>query len=136
MEIAGFKTQSSGFGPDETMKRLAAAIEARGMTVFAHIDHAAAAHQAGLTLWPTAVILFGDPHMGTPLMQVARTVAIDLPLRAMVWQDPSGATWLSYNDPKWIFERHGLDSNADPARALREALIACVQEAVGALQPQ
>jgi uncharacterized protein (DUF302 family) len=130
MKIASLETQRSAFGPDETMKRFSAAIEARGMTVFARIDHAAAAAQTGLTLRPTAVIIFGDPRMGTPLMQVTRTVAIDLPLRALVWQDVSGATWLSYNDPSWFLQRHGLDPSADPALAMATALIACVQEAV------
>ena len=78
----------------------------RGMTVMARIDHGAAAAKVGLELRPTEVVFFGNPSAGTPLMQAAQTMAIDLPLRALVWQDAEGRTWLAYNDPEWLAQRH------------------------------
>lgn len=78
------------------------------MTVFARVNHAALAAEAGLPLRPTEVILFGNPRGGTPLMQASQTIGIDLPLKALVWQDESGKTWLSYNEPRWLAARHGI----------------------------
>ena len=90
---------TSIFDPTETMDRLEAEIRAQGMTVFARIDHAAGAAEAGLKLLPTELIIFGNARGGTPLMQSIQTVGIDLPLKALVWEDASGTTWLSYNEP-------------------------------------
>ena len=78
------------------------------MTVFARIDHAAGAAQAGLSLRPTEVLIFGNAKAGTPLMQANQTMGIDLPLKALVWQDADGKVWLSYNEPNWLATRHGL----------------------------
>jgi uncharacterized protein (DUF302 family) len=108
MAAEGLITLASGLGPKDTMDRLEAAIRAKGMTVFARIDHAAAAAQVSLTLAPTELLLFGNAKAGTRLMQSAQTIGIDLPLKALVWQDASGKTWLSYNDPLWLAKRHGL----------------------------
>ncbi len=72
------------------------------MTILARIDHAAAAAKVGMTLRPTEVLIFGDPLAGTPLMQAAQTLGIDLPLKALVWQDDAGKTWVAYNDPTWL----------------------------------
>jgi uncharacterized protein (DUF302 family) len=83
------------------------------MQVFARIDHAAGAAEAGLTLAPTEVIIFGNARGGTPLMQSVQTVGIDLPLKALVWEDASRTTWLSYNEPSWIAQRHRIQ-NAEP----------------------
>ena len=83
------------------------------MNVFARIDHAAAAAEVGLTLRPTELIIFGNARGGTPLMQPNQTVGIDLPLKALVWQDAAGKTWISYNEPRWIVQRHGI-VNAEP----------------------
>jgi uncharacterized protein (DUF302 family) len=95
------------------MDRLEAAVRAKGMTVFARIDHAAGAAEAGLTLRPTELLIFGNARAGTPLMQARQTIGIDLPLKALVWQDASGKTWLSYNDPPWVVSRHAGDANLD-----------------------
>ena len=95
------------------MDRLQAEIRAQGMTVFARIDHAAGAAEVGLTLPPTELIIFGNARAGTPLMQSAQTVGIDLPLKALVWEDTAGTTWLSYNEPGWIAQRHRVDANAE-----------------------
>ncbi|MEY2541212.1 MAG: hypothetical protein QOI22_814 [Verrucomicrobiota bacterium] len=110
--MEGLLSIRSRFGPKETMDRLEAEIRTQGMKVFARIDHAAGASEAGLELRPTQVIIFGNARGGTPLMQSAQTVGIDLPLKALVWEDASGTTWLSYNEPSWIAKRHGV-ANAD-----------------------
>ena len=97
------------------MNRFEAEVRARGMTAFAHIDHAAGAAAVGLSLRPTELLIFGNARGGTPLMELVQTAGIDLPLKALVWQGASGITWLSYNDLNWIAEQHGLDSEAGAA---------------------
>ena len=106
--IEGLKTIESNFTPQETMSRVETEIKAHGMSVFARVNHAALAAEAGLTLRPTEVVFFGNPRGGTPLMQANQTIGIDLPLKALVWQDAAGKTWLSYNDPDWLVRRHGV----------------------------
>jgi uncharacterized protein (DUF302 family) len=112
----GLMTAKSNFGAKETADRAASAIEAKGMIVFARIDHAAGAKRAGLELKPTELLIFGSARAGTPLMQENPLVGIDLPLKALVWSDGSGTAWLTCNDPHWIARRHGLGAAAD-ARA-------------------
>jgi uncharacterized protein (DUF302 family) len=93
------------------------------MTAFAHIDHAAGAAALGLSLRPTELLIFGNASGGTPLTELVQTIGIDLPLKALVWQDASGITWLSYNDPTWIAKRHGLHSEVGATvRVLNAAL--------------
>ena len=116
MAAQGLTTIKSSHGPQETMNRLEAAVKAKGMTVFARIDHAAGASAVGLSLQPTEVLIFGNARGGTPLMQSVQTIGIDLPLKALVWQDASGDTWLSYNDPAWLAQRHGLRRDRSPGR--------------------
>ena len=111
--IEGLTSIQSRFDPKETMDRLDAEIRAQRMTVFARIDHAGGAAVVGLKLRPTELIIFGNARGGTPLMQSAQTVGIDLPLKALVWQDAAGKTWISYNEPGWIAERHGI-TDAQP----------------------
>jgi uncharacterized protein (DUF302 family) len=108
MAVDGLTTLRSSRGPKDTMNRLEAEVKARGMTVFARIDHAEGAAGAGLSLRPTEVLVFGNAKAGTPLMQSVQTIGLDLPLKALVLQDASGDTWLSYNDPSWLAGRHGL----------------------------
>src|SRR5262245_12276222 len=91
----GLTTIPSRFGPRETMDRLETEIRAHGLGVFARIDHAAGAAEVGLTLRPTNLIIFGNARGGTPLMQAAQTVGIDLPLKALVWEDAASKTWIS-----------------------------------------
>jgi uncharacterized protein (DUF302 family) len=116
--VAGLTTIKSRNGPEETMNRFEAEVRGRGMTVFAYIDHAAGAASAGLSLPPTEVLIFGNAKAGTPLMEAVQTVGIDLPLKVLVWRDENGTTWLSYNDPAWIAERHGV--GPESAGALRQ----------------
>jgi uncharacterized protein (DUF302 family) len=108
MAAVGLTTIPSTYGPKETMDRLEAEIKAKGISVLARIDHAAGAAQAGLSLRPTEVLIFGNAKAGTPLMQSNQTIGIDLPLKALLWQDADGKVWLSYNEPSWLAERHGL----------------------------
>jgi uncharacterized protein (DUF302 family) len=126
----GLATHQSRHGPKETMDCLAAAVTEHGMTVLARIDHAAAAAAAGLALRPTEVLIFGNPRAGTPLMQAAQTIGIDLPLKALVWQDEAGKTWLTYNDPTWLAKRHGIDAGTGPIlRAMADVLAVVAQAA-------
>jgi uncharacterized protein (DUF302 family) len=114
MAVDGLITTRSSFGPQETMKRLESEVRAKGMTVFAHVDHAAGATEVGLPLRPTDLLIFGAAKGGTPLMQAAQTLGIDLPLKALVWQDEAGVTFVSYNDPAFLAQRHGLGATAKP----------------------
>ena len=132
MDGNGLITIRSPYTPKETMARLEADVKARGMTVFAHIDHAAGAAAVGLPLRPTDLLIFGAAKGGTPLMQSVQTIGIDLPLKALVWQDASGATWLSYNDPTWLANRHGAGSQAvAPLKAMSGALSMIAAAATG-----
>jgi uncharacterized protein (DUF302 family) len=133
MSVEGLITIPSDHGPEETMKKLEAQVGAKGLTVFAHVDHAAGAGAVGLSLLPTDLLIFGNAKGGTPLMQLAQTVGIDLPLKVLVWQDAAGKTWLSYNDPGWIAKRHGLGPEAEAAvKALSGALAALTAAAAAA----
>jgi uncharacterized protein (DUF302 family) len=127
--IEGLTTIASSFSPKETMDRLEAEIRAKGMSVFARLDHAAGAAEAGLELRPTNLIIFGNARGGTPLMQASQTAGIDLPLKALVWQDAAGKTWLSYNEPSWIAQRHHLGIKAEIVDKMAAALSAMAKKA-------
>jgi uncharacterized protein (DUF302 family) len=129
MAADGLTTIPSGFGPQDTMNRLETAVKAKGFTVFARIDHAAGAAAVSLSLRPTEVLIFGSPKGGTPLMQSVQTIGIDLPLKALVWQDASGKTWLSYNDPDWLAKRHGLGGETEAAVKMMTGALAAVAKA-------
>src|SRR5262245_52905272 len=125
MAIDGLITLRSAFDPTQTMSRLEAEIRAKGMTVFAHIDHAAGAAAVGMPLRATDLLIFGAAKGGTPLMQAVQTIGIDLPLKALVWQDEAGSTFLSYNDPAYVTRRHGV---GEAARPVIEAMSAALKE--------
>jgi uncharacterized protein (DUF302 family) len=129
--IEGLTSIESTFGPKETMDRLEAEIHQKGMNVFARIDHAAGAANVGLALAPTELIIFGNPRGGTPLMQSVQTVGIDLPLKVLVWQDASNKTWLSYNEPGWIAQRHGVAGAESTIDKMADLLSAIAREAAG-----
>jgi uncharacterized protein (DUF302 family) len=132
MAADGLIALKSSREPKQTMDRLVAEVEAKGLTVFARINHAAGAEAAGLTLRPTELLIFGNAKGGTPLMQANQAIGIDLPLKALVWQDASGSIWLSYNDPAWLAQRHGLSHEADaPVRAMTAMLGAVTRTATG-----
>lgn len=112
--VEGLITLRSSHGPKETADRLAAAVSGHGMTVFARIDHAAGATEAGLALRPTEVLFFGNPKAGTLLMQSEQTIGLDLPLKALVWQDERSGTWISYQDLAWLSKRYDLPPAIEP----------------------
>jgi uncharacterized protein (DUF302 family) len=125
MAIEGLTTVASTFSPKDTMDRFAAAATAKGLTVFARIDHAAGAAAVGLPLRATELVIFGNAKGGTPLMQADQTMGIDLPLKALVYADAAGTVWLAYNDPAWLARRHGLGPEVEPTvKALTAALAA------------
>ena len=108
----GINSFVSRYTVAESAERIVAALRAGGLTVFADIDQSLEAEKAGLTLRPTRMILFGDPKTGTPLMTAAPSLAIDLPLKALVWQDDGGRVLVSYNSPEYLQRRHGLAHEA------------------------
>ena len=135
MAADGLTTIRSSFGPKETMNRVEAEVKVKGLTVFARVDHAAGAAEVGLPLRPIELLVFGNAKGGTPLMQSVQTIGIDLPLKALVWQDGSGATWLSYNDPRYLAKRHDLGREVEAAvNAMAAALDALAK--VVATSPQ
>jgi uncharacterized protein (DUF302 family) len=100
-----------------TARRFREAAGNAGLTIFADIDHAANAAAAGLSLRPTRLLVFGNPRGGTPLMQLEQRAGIDLPFKALIWEDAGGTTWLSWNDPAWLATRHSLGKAAGPVAA-------------------
>ena len=93
---------------DQTVARLKGILEAKGVAIFALIDHSGEAVKVGLSMRPTQLLIFGSPKAGTPLMVAAPRLAIDLPLKALAWEDEQGKVWLSYNSPEYLRERHGF----------------------------
>jgi len=129
----GLITLASHHAVKATIDRLDTAAKAKGLTIFARVDHAAGATSVGMPLRPTELLIFGNARGGTPLMQLAQTIGIDLPLKALAWEDAAGKTWLSYNDPAWLAARHGLaEQGATVAKTLGNALAALAQEATSA----
>jgi uncharacterized protein (DUF302 family) len=126
----GLVSVQSRVPANETLERLLAALAARKLTVFARIDHAAGAASVGLPLRPTEVVIFGNAKGGTVLMQDRQSAGIDLPLKALIWEDAGGKAWFTYNDPAWIAERHGLGAaSAAAVKAMADLLSAIAQEA-------
>jgi len=129
----GLITVASAYRVAETVDRLAAAAEAAGMQRFVRVNHAAGAAEVGMSLRPTELILVGNPRGGTPLMQDCQTAGIDLPLRALAWEDADGRVWVTTNDAAWIADRHGLGkASAAAVSAVSAGLAGIVGEATGA----
>jgi uncharacterized protein (DUF302 family) len=104
----GIVDVASRYSVPETLARLQSILKEKGITIFALIDHSGEAEKAGLQMRPTQVLIFGSPKGGTPLMIASPRLAIDLPLKALAWQDEQGQVWLSYNSPEYLQERHGF----------------------------
>ena len=119
----GLITVASNHSVKDTIDRLETDVKRKGMSVFARIDHAQGARDVGMELRPTDLLIFGAPRGGTPLMQAQQTVGIDLPLKALAWEDAAGKVWLTYNGPEWIAARHGVAARA-PVNAMTAALAA------------
>jgi uncharacterized protein (DUF302 family) len=105
-----------------TADRLENILNQKGMNVFIRINHTAGAQKIGKKLRPTELIVFGNPKVGTPLMQCSQSVAIDLPQKALIWQDEKGQVWLSYNNPRYLAERHGISGCAEVIQKVEKAL--------------
>jgi uncharacterized protein (DUF302 family) len=122
-------TLASAHTATETVERLKALLVQKGIELFAHIDHAAAARKMGLALRPTQVLIFGNPKAGTPLMQSQQTIGLDLPLRALVWEDAQGKVWLTYRRVKDLARQQNVTGHDDAVKALDEGLAALVRAA-------
>jgi uncharacterized protein (DUF302 family) len=107
---------------DETVEKIKALLQAKGIKLFTVIDHSGEAAAAGLTMPPTKLLIFGNPKGGTPLMLAAPSIAIDLPLKLLVWEDAQGSRWISYNSPQYLQQRHGLPDDLLKNIAVIEAL--------------
>ncbi|MBU2874188.1 DUF302 domain-containing protein [Marinobacter salexigens] len=125
----GLISVKSPHSAQETMNKFEEVVKSKGLNVFARIDHAAGAKKAGMALRPTELLIFGNPQGGTPFMKCAQSVGIDLPLKALVWEDNSGQVWLGYNDPKYLAQRHNVPECA-VAEKLSGALAGFVKAAL------
>jgi uncharacterized protein (DUF302 family) len=125
---AGMINVPSNHSVDQAAEKLKGMLSAKGITLFAVVDHSGEAEKVGMKMPPTKLLIFGNPKGGTPLMLAAPSVAIDLPLKILVWQDGSGKVWISYNSPAYLQERHGLPSDLLPNIAVVETLAAKASE--------
>src|SRR5499433_1545257 len=118
----GIIDKASNHSVDQTVDRLKTILEEKGVTLFALVDHSGEAEKVGMKMPPTKLLIFGNPKAGTPLMLAAPSSAIDLPLKILVWEDGQGKVWVSYNDPDYLKERHGLPQNVMQNIAVVETL--------------
>jgi uncharacterized protein (DUF302 family) len=107
----GMQHLSSPYSVLETLKRVESVLQEKGLTIFCRIDHSGEAEKVGLKMHPTQLILFGSPKAGTPVMVASPTIAIDLPLKALVWEDAGGKVWVSYNNPEYLQQRHNVPTD-------------------------
>ena len=124
----GIVTIQSHQSVDQTVQKLEGILQAKGVKLFALIDHSGEAEKAGMQMHPTKLLIFGNPKAGTPLMVASPGIAIDLPMKILVWQDAGGKVWLSYNAPGYLQARHGLPPDLVQNIAVVEALAAKAAE--------
>lgn len=130
MNVYGLTTLPSAHSVKETIDQLESEVKSKGMGVFARIDHAGGAREVGMALRPTELLIFGNARGGTPLMQADQTFGIDLPLKALAWEDQDRKVWLCYNQPEWLAGRHGLERQlAEITERLAGALAAVAKAA-------
>ncbi len=131
---ATITTYPSKYSVAETVSRLSKALEEKGITIAATIDHAAGAENAGLSLPPSVLVVFGNPKLGTPLMQAKPEIGLDLPMRMLVWQDGAGKVWVGYTPPGTLQARYGITSQSSVGvlRTMAGALAAFAKAATGA----
>ena len=113
---------------DQTVEKLKGILQAKGVTLFALVDHSGEAEKVGMKMPPTKLLIFGSPKAGTPLMLAAPSIAIDLPLKILIWEDAHGKVWVTYNSPVYLQERHGLPSDLLQNIAVVETLATKVSE--------
>ena len=122
----GIVDRVSPFAVNETVEKLTRLLQSKGVTLFAIVDHSGEAEKVGMHMLPTRLLIFGNPKAGTPLMLARPRVAIDLPLKILVWEDSDGRTWMSYNSPDYLKQRHGLPDDLLKNIAVVETLVASV----------
>jgi uncharacterized protein (DUF302 family) len=120
----GIVNLASNHSVEDTVEKLKNILQTKGVTLFALVDHSGEAEKIGMRMLPTKLLIFGSPKAGTPLMLAAPTVAIDLPLKILVWEDEDGKVWISYNSPEYLKERHGLPQDLMKNIAVVETLAA------------
>src|SRR5262247_3707416 len=106
-KVKGIIVIASNHSVDETVEKLKGILQAKGVTLFAVVDHSGEAEKVGMKMHPTKLLIFGNPKAGTPVMLAAPSSAIDLPLKILIWEDAQGKVWVSYNSPTYLQERHG-----------------------------
>jgi uncharacterized protein (DUF302 family) len=122
--VPGLISKPSPHSVSETIQRLSDLLKSKGVAIFALVDHSGEAEKAGLKMRPTQLLIFGNPKAGTPLMVAAPSIAIDLPLKALAWEDAGGNVWLSYNSPEYLQQRHGFPPDLEKNLAAVEPLFA------------
>jgi uncharacterized protein (DUF302 family) len=122
-DTAGLANRVSPYPVTETLDRLEAVLKSKGVKVFARIDHAAEAQSVGMSLRPTQLLIFGNPKAGTPLMRANQSIGLDLPMKALAWQDAQGQVQLTWNSPDYLTGRHGLDAEFNKNLAAVSGLI-------------
>jgi uncharacterized protein (DUF302 family) len=122
-DIPGVKSHPSSYSVDETLQRVERVVNSRGLTIFARFDHSGEAARAGLSMRPAQVLVFGNPRAGTPLMQASPLIALELPLKVLVWQDADGRVWVSYSDPSFIANRYTIPSDLGRVLAAVEGVV-------------
>jgi len=127
----GLINRSSIYDVKVTADRLEEILKEKGMNVFARINHAAGARTIDEELRPTELIIFGNPALGTPLMQSSQSAAIDLPMKFLVWLDDSGKVWITYNDPKYLVERHGIEGCDELISKIEDGLSGVAEASAG-----
>jgi uncharacterized protein (DUF302 family) len=120
----GIVNIASNHSVNRTVEKLKEILETRGITVFALVDHSGEAEKAGLNMPPTKLLIFGSPKAGTPVMLAAPSIAIDLPLKILIWEDSQGKAWVSYNSLAYLQERHGVPEELAGNIAVVETLAA------------
>ena len=128
---SGIISIKSTHSVEETADRLETVLKSKGMSVVARIKHSEAAVKVGMTLRPTELLIFGNPKVGTPLMQCAQSVALDLPQKALIWEDEKGLVWISYNDPMYLAERHNVEGCDEVLDKVKTALSNFANSAAG-----
>ncbi len=124
----GIIDQRSLHSVDETLQRLVSTLHTKGVTIFATVDHSGEAAKVGLEMRPTKLVIFGNPKAGTPLMLASPSIAIDLPLKILIWEDGAGKVWVSYNSAAYLQERHGLPEDLLRNIAIVETLATSIGE--------
>jgi uncharacterized protein (DUF302 family) len=124
----GIVTVATNHSVDQAVEKLRGILQAKGVTLFALVDHGGEAEKVGLKMRPTKLLIFGSPKGGTPVMLAAPSIAIDLPLKILIWEDGQGKVWLSYNSPAYLTERHGVPQELLPNIAVVETLAAKAAE--------